>query len=235
MKKITIVISFFLVMVCGVNSLIAAMSSGNYQIWQDAISVGGGEDQVSSNYSLDDTLGEFAVGRSSSTNYGVKIGFRESSFFSGAQVLSLSISPSSLEFGNLTTDSTGSGSVSLVVDTNSFSGVSVTYSGSTLTCSSCGGTNTISAIGSSSTASASGSSQFGFNAIYSSGASPVASATSNYSSSGQYAFSSGSEIISSSGSINETTFNLNFIANISGDESAGIYTTTIVYTATASF
>jgi hypothetical protein len=235
MKKITIVISFFLVMTCGLNYLSAAMNSGNYQIWQDAISVGGGEDQASSNYNLDDTLGEFAVGRSSSTNYGLKSGFREVQFFEGEQVLSLSVSPSSLEFGNLATDSTGSGSISLTVDTNSPSGVSVTYSGNTLTCASCSGTNTISAIGSSSASSSQGSSQFGFNAIYSSGSAPVASATSNYSTSGQYAFSSGSEIISSSGAINSTVFTLNFIANISGDETSGTYSTTIVYTATASF
>src|SRR3989338_11013380 len=104
------------------NFLSAAMSSANYQIWQDAISVGGGEDQSSGNYTLKDTLGELAIDRSSSTNYGLKPGFREVQFFSGQETLSFSISPSSLEFGKLDKFSTAAGSVALTVNTNSYTG-----------------------------------------------------------------------------------------------------------------
>lgn len=222
-------------MALNISYLSAAMNSDNYQIWQDALSVGGGDDQVSSNYSLRDTLGEFAVGNSSSTNYGAKIGFREIELLSDVQTLSLSLGATSLDLGELANDSAATGAISLAVETNSSTGVSVTYSGSTLTCSGCSGTNTISGVGSSSVSSIAGSSQFGFNAIYSSGSSPIATATSNYDSASQFAFSTGDEIISSVGSINETTFSLNFIANISGGEVAGTYTTAIVYTATASF
>lgn len=218
------------------NFLLAAMNSANYQIWQDAISVGGGEDQASGNYILKDTLGELAIDRSSSTNYGLKPGFREVQFFSGLEVLSFSINPSSLEFGKLDKASTAAGSVTLNINTNSYSGVSVTYGGATLACGLCAsGITTISAIGSGATASNVGTSQFGFNVIYSAGANPVASSLSPYNNSGAYAFNSGDQIISSSGPINETTFNVNFIANIEGNEKGGNYSTTLTYTATANF
>jgi len=218
------------------NFLSAAMSSANYQIWQDAISVGGGEDQSSGNYTLKDTLGELAIDRSSSTNYGLKPGFREVQFFSGQETLSFSISPSSLEFGKLDKFSTAAGSVALTVNTNSYTGVSVTFGGNTLTCGACtSGITEVSAIGSGATASNVGTSQFGFNVIYSAGTSPVASAVSPYNGAGAYAFNGGDQIISSSSQINETTFSVNFIANISGTEKGGNYSTTITYTATANF
>jgi len=235
MKNIIVICCCLSFVLGGAHAILASMNSSNYQIWQDAISVGGGDDQTSDTYTLGDTLGEAGIGIISSSNYSAGVGFREVDFFDGAQVLSLSASSGSVDFGALSTDSTKTGSVLLTVDTNSGTGVSVTYSGSTLTCSSCSGTNTITAAGSSAVASSIGTSQFGFNAIYSSGSSPSASSISPYNVSGQYAFSSGSEIISSSGAINPTTFSINFIANISGNESAGTYTTTIVYTATASF
>lgn len=213
----------------------AAMTSSNYQIWQDALSVGGGEDQASSNYSLKDTLGELGLGDSSSTNNGLKPGFRSAEFYSGQALLSFSVTPSSMEFGSLDKRSTAVGTLVLSVTTNSYSGVSVTYGGNTLTCSTCSGTNTISAIGTGGASSAVGTSQFGFNAIFTSGTSPTASAVSPYNNSGLYAFNSGDEIISASAPINETTFNLNFITNISGQEKDGTYTTTLTYTATANF
>lgn len=217
------------------NLLLAAMTSNNYQIWQDALSVGGGEDQASSNYSLKDTLGELGLGDSSSTNNGLKPGFRSAEFYSGQAVLSFSVTPSSMEFGALDKFSTAVGTLVLSVTTNSYTGVSVTYGGNTLTCSACSGINTISAIGAGGASSNVGTSQFGFNAILTSGTSPTASVVSPYNTAGQYAFNSGDEIISSSAPINETTFNLNFITNISGQEKDGTYTTNITYTATANF
>ncbi len=234
-KLINLLTCFLVAIFVFPNLLLAAMSSTNYQIWQDAISVGGGEDQISSNYSLKDTLGELGLGDSSSTNNGLKPGFRSAEFYSGVSVLTFSVSPSSLEFGNLDKFGTAAGALILSVETNSYTGVSVTYGGNTLTCSACTGINTISAIGAGGSPSSIGSSQFGFNAIYSSGTSPVASSVSPYNSAGVYAFNSGDQIISSSSQINPTTFNINFITNISGNEKNGTYTTTITYTATANF
>ena len=105
----------------------------------------------------------------------------------------------------------------------------------TLTCSACTGINTVTAIGGSAASSNAGSSQFGFNAIYDSGTSPIASSVAPYNAAGQYAFNSGDEIINSSRPINQTVFNVNFIANIKGNEKGGNYNTTITYTATANF
>jgi hypothetical protein len=211
------------------------MSSGSgYQIWADAISVGGGDDQSSDNYNIDDTLGEFALGRASSTNYGLRPGFREiNEFSSTATTITFSMGASSLDLGKLSTGSTSSGSVSMTIESNSSTGISITYSGSTLTCSACSGNKTVNGIGGVASGSSAGSSQFGFNVIYNSGTAPVATATSVYSTAGSYAFSSGNEVVSSTGSINETTFNTNFIANIDGSEKNGIYATTITYTAVA--
>ena len=179
MIKIISLLSFLMLIFSQPNLLSAAMTSNNYQIWQDAISVGGGEDQSSANYGLQDTLGELAVDPSSSTNNALKPGFRSNQFFSGQQTLTFSVSPATLEFGKLDKSSTAMGSVVLSVETNSYTGVSVTYGGNTLTCGACtSNPKEVSAIGSGASAANAGSSQFGFNAIYSSGSSPVASALS---------------------------------------------------------
>lgn len=235
MKRIIIITCFGLLLVIGAQFTLAAMTSNNYQIWADVISTGGGEDAVSTNYNLQDTLGEQAIGRASSTNYTTRIGFREMDYFRGDEVLTLTVDSASLALGALSTTQTKSAAHTLTVDTNSYSGVSVTYSGSTLACSGCSGTNTITAIGATAAAAAVGASQFGFNAIYSSGASPSASSVSPYNDNSKYAFNSGDQIISSTGQINATVFNLTYIANISGSETAGTYLTTVTYTATANF
>ncbi len=220
----------------GVNFLFAAMQSTNYQIWADTFSQGGGENQASDNYNLKDTLGEAIVGISSSTADTIRAGYREIQYFAGREVLTLTVSSSSLELGTLSQALAKTVSHTLAVETNSEGGLSVVFAGSTLTCSACSGANTITGIGASADTSKIGTSQFGFNVIYSTSvATPRANEVSPYSSTGQYAFHSGDQIISSSRSINATTFNVNYIANIKGTEPDGVYTTTITFTATANF
>ena len=213
------------------NFLWAAMSSSNYQIWSDVFSEGGGEDTTSANYRMQDTIGEGIVGNSSSTNYGMKAGFRQADYFEGMEVLTLSVGAATLELGTLSSSAASTASHTLTVDTNSHYGASVTYSGTTLT----SGVNTIAGMGATALASSPGSSQFGFNAIYVSGASPAAAATAQYNNAAKYAFSSGDQIISSTAGINSTVFNINYIANITSGQTAGTYTTTITFTATANF
>lgn len=214
----------------------AAMNSSNYQIWGDNLSTGGDDGSDSANYSLQDTVEQGISGsQASSTNYGDTSSFRSNPYFEGQEVLTLSVGSGSVNLGELSSSAAKTGSHTLTVDSNSFYGLSVTVAGSTLTCSACGGTNTVTAIGGAAVASTPGSSQFGLNVIYSSGSSPRASASSPYSTSGQYAFQSGNEVISATGNINSTVFNVNYLANISGSETAGTYTTTITYTATANF
>jgi len=236
-KKIIYILFPLAVFLIVVNFLSAAMQSTNYQIWADTFSQGGGENQASDNYNLKDTLGEAIVGTSSSTADTIRAGYREIKYFTGREVLTLTVSASSLDFGTLSQAQAKTVSHTLAVDTNSENGLSVVFTGSTLTCSACAGANTIAGIGAGANTSKIGTSQFGFNVIYSAStaATPRANEVSPYSSTGQYAFHSGDQIISSSRSINATTFNVNYIANIKGTEPDGAYATTITFTATANF
>lgn len=219
----------------GSGAVLAAMNSSNYQIWADVVSVGGGEDGISASYYLYDTLGEGIIGRSSSTNYSSRAGFREMIKDASVNVLTLTLGSSALDLGNLSTGATGSGSHTVSVETNSPTGLSVTFSGTTLTCGACSGTNTITAIGAVAAVSSAGSSQFGFNVIYDSGDS-TAVAQSPYAAAGLYAFNSGDEVISAGSAMSSgAIFDANYIANISGSETAGSYSSAITYTATANF
>lgn len=231
-KRLIIMLMVFNLMLFGGTACYGAMTSGGgYQIWADVFSTGGG-DASSTNFQLNDTTGEAAVGRSSSTNYTVRAGFRELDYFSGNETLSLSLGSATLALGTLSTSAITTGSHTLTIDSNSHYGVSVTFSGATLT----SGLNTIAGIGPVAAVSAPGTNQFGFNVIFSSatGSTP-ASSVSPYSTAGQYAFDSGDQIISSTADINQTVFNLNYMANISSAAVAGTYATTITYTATANF
>lgn len=216
--------------------LMAAMDSTNYQIWSDTFSVGGGEDQTSTNYSLQDTLDQgISSGIATSTNNTMFVGYRSIAYFSGREVLTLSLDTGGLDFGKLDKASAKTVSHTMTVETNSPRGLRVTYTGDTLTCTTCSGT--IDPIGATAAESQTATSQFGFNVLYStsSPATPHAVATTNYGQSSSYAFSSGDEVVTSSSAINPTTFIVNYIANISGSEAPGTYSTTIIYTATANF
>ena len=69
----------------GVSSLVvkaeyvsgAQASSTNYSIHSSSINAGGTDFSTSSSYSLHDTVGEMATGRSSSTNYQIRAGYRQ--------------------------------------------------------------------------------------------------------------------------------------------------------------
>ncbi|MFA5029947.1 MAG: hypothetical protein WC518_04435 [Patescibacteria group bacterium] len=233
-KKFILLMAAVGVLFFGVNFSGAAMSSDNYQIWADVISVGGIEKASSTNYRMHTTLGEGASGRFSSSGDSGRAGFREMQKFH----LTLSLGASALALGELKTTETKSASHTLTVESNSDTGISVTFSGSTLACASCSGTNSVSGIGGTAASSAIGTSQFGFNSIIDlsqSASTPLAGAVSPYNTSGQYAFSSGSQVISATTAVNRSVFNINYIANINGNETGGSYNTTITYTATANF
>ncbi len=235
MKNIFCLILTVVFLLSGGQFISAAMDSSNYQIWADVISVGGGENGSSAGYNLYDTLGEGIIGQSSSTNYSSRAGFREMVKDASANVLTLTVGSNSLSLGNLSSAATGSSSHTMTVETNSATGLSVAFSGSTLTCGACGGTNTVTAIGPAAVASTAGTSQFGFNVIYDSG-DLTASAQAPYNGAATYAFNSGDEIISAAAAMSgDTIFDVTYIANISGAETAGSYSTAITYTATANF
>ncbi len=156
-----------------------------------------------------------------------------------AATLTFSLGANSLNLGTLSSGAVSSGSHTLTVGTNAANGVVITYSGSTLT----SGANTITAM-STVAASSAGTEQFGINAkdnvtpnvgLECSGTTPIAAAATGYNTVDNFKFVSGETIVSSSGSINDTTCTISYIANISAPTEAGTYTSTLTYIATGTF
>ncbi len=158
------------------------------------------------------------------------------------QSITFSISDSTIGFGTLlstgpryaTGDTLGGGAEveanNIVVGTNAANGYSLTVNGTTLTY----GANTVTAIGASNTASALGTEQFGVRATATGGTGAV---TSPYAASG-FALNTASfpsQIASATGATNSTTYSMRYIANISANTEAGIYGSTLTYTATPNF
>jgi hypothetical protein len=76
-----------------------AMTSTNYEINWDSINIGGTDTSTSTNYLLRDTIGEYATGVSTSTNYEISAGYRAG----GTASPSLSFEVGTLEDGAETT------------------------------------------------------------------------------------------------------------------------------------
>ena len=158
-----------------------------------------------------------------------------------AESLTFTISANSIAFGTLTTANgrwadTSSGSASeatahtIVVGTNGTSGYTLTVTGTTLT----SGGNTVAAIGASAVASSPGSEQYGIKASASGGIGAVSApyATADYALD-TAAFPD--QLGSASGASADTTYTLTYLANIASNTEAGSYTSTLTYTATATF
>lgn len=211
----------------GVLTTQAAMNSTNYSIWADVIGGGGGYD-TSANYKLWDTLAEGIIDTASSTTYGVKQGFQ---LMVRDPSVTLSLSSRSLNFGKLSSATPQRTGHTMTVSTNASGGYIVVVSGDTLTSSS----DSISAIVGTAVASQAGIEQFGFNVINPSGTAPLGTTVSNYGTDGLYAFSRGDTVAQSSGPVNETTYHINYIANVSASTASGGYSATLTFTATGNF
>ncbi|MDD5438369.1 MAG: hypothetical protein PHC70_04450 [Patescibacteria group bacterium] len=72
------------------SSVQAAMTSTNFEVRSDSINSGGNDNSTSTNYRLRDTIGEQATGLSTSTNYTLSAGYRQSDDYQ--PTLSLSVS-----------------------------------------------------------------------------------------------------------------------------------------------
>ena len=156
-----------------------------------------------------------------------------------AQTISFSLGASTLSLGALSSSAVRSGSHTISLATNAASGMVVSYSGPTLT----SGSNTIAAM-SVAAASSPGSQQFGINAVANttpaigaacSGTAPIAAAATGYATTNNFKFVSGQTVVSSTGPINATACTISYIANISPSTAAGSYSSTLTYTATATF
>ncbi len=106
----------------------------NYQIPSDVVSGGGGDGAKSTNYVLDDTIGEPNIGFGRSDNYDINAGYRQTT---GDAFLSLSCG-GSVALGTITFtgQSTGSGSCTVITDAEAGYGLTwrvATGSGGTAT------------------------------------------------------------------------------------------------------
>lgn len=114
-KKIFVLLLVAGLFLFGENSL-GAMSSTNYYIYADAISVGGIL-STGGEYSLQDTIGESIIGTSTGSSYEIKGGYQ---FMERDSEISLSISSASLSLGTLVS-STAFSSASTTVSVDAFS------------------------------------------------------------------------------------------------------------------
>ncbi len=224
----------------GFSAVYARLESDNYVIWADVLGSGGAESGDSSNYSIQDTIGEAIAWSPTNTSdlYGIKAGFREMYL---DQYLTFTSSTSSIDFGTLSTTEAKSASHTLTADTNATKGLTITVGGSTLT----SGANTITAFGATAAPSSPGTEQFGINLKLNTspavGAEPSPNSGQYLAPAGQYAtansfaFQSGDTIASAGSDVNSTTLTVSYVANIAGSTEGGSYATTLTYSATANF
>lgn len=159
-----------------------------------------------------------------------------------AQALTFTLSTTSISFGNLSAvsarfaSSTAAGSATegeahnIVVGTNALNGYTVTASGTTLTY----GSSTINAIGGTNTPSATGTEQFGLRAVAAGG---IGTVSAPYAAAG-FAFATStfpSALATATGASANTTYSMRYLANISANTEAGVYTGAVRYIATANF
>lgn len=159
-----------------------------------------------------------------------------------SQALTFTLSTTTISFGTLNSaaarfaSSTAAGGAAeveahnIVVGTNALNGYTVTASGTTLTY----GSSTINAIGSSNTVSAVGTEQFGLRASATGG---IGAVSAPYAAAG-FAFATSTfpnALATATGASANTTFSLRYLANISANTEAGVYTGAVRYIATANF
>jgi hypothetical protein len=143
-----------------------------------------------------------------------------------------------IDFGEFSSSSTSVGASKLAVATNAGSGFVVYVTGSPPT----SGNNVIPGM-SNRSPSQIGVSQFGLNLRDNSnpdiGADPVGSGTgviaTDYAVPNEYKFSSGQAIVSSNTTTADKKFTVSYIVNVNSDQRPGVYNTTLLYIALATF
>jgi hypothetical protein len=143
-----------------------------------------------------------------------------------------------IDFGALSSKKASSGTSQLLVATNAVDGYNVTYGGTTLT----SGNNIINALAASDV-SRPGIGQFGFNlranASPAIGQDPVGPGLSspqpNYDQSNTFLFSPGDIILQFPQPDDVRKYTASYIANVSNNQAAGIYVSTITYVCLANF
>lgn len=102
---------------------LALMNSESYVNWFDSLNFGGEETSSSTNYQLQDTLGEIGTGLISGSLYGAAIGFRQ---VESDPKFTFTISKNSINFGALTVGTVFQDSYTITTTTNALNGYQTT-------------------------------------------------------------------------------------------------------------
>lgn len=128
LKKVFINIKILLVSIslilASVSGVYAEMSSTNYKIQTDSINFGGSDYGASTNYKIQETLGEEAPGISQSANYQTRAGYRQ--MLVAEPLFSFTLSANTCVLGTLSTGSVSSCNYDITTTTNAASGYTTT-------------------------------------------------------------------------------------------------------------
>jgi hypothetical protein len=149
---------------------------------------------------------------------------------------------SSVALGTITPSTSGTGTSQIGVTTNAGTGYVITYNGTLPT----SGANTIASIGASATSPTQGTSQFGMNMVANTvpssfGSNPAGAGSANpvaaLNTTNQYSFTAGSatNAVSQGSADGFRQFTVSYLANVSGTQAPGTYTTVLTYVCTATF
>jgi hypothetical protein len=224
----------------------AQSSSANYQVNEVFMGAGGDLNECSANYCAKDSVGETAVGDTTSPNYQAHAGFNTDR----TPYLQFLVNGTNTNIGALSTGSTTTTTATFSVKNYLSSGYSVV----TVSSPPKNNSYTMNAL-STPTASSAGTEQFGMNLVANNscsgagmpsvlGASPAqvpsnafsfGAAASGYNTACQFKYVPGDTIASSSSSSGETDYTISYIYNIGVLTPGGTYNFNDVLVATATF
>ncbi len=226
-KKIYKII-LLLVLLFFASRALAKMSSSGYEIWLDTLDAGGGATNAT-NYQIDSNLGDFNASGSQSTTFKQKIAF---SGIEEEPTVGFNVESVTLDFGELSPNSTGYSSHRFSAFTNAKEGYTIKVYGQSLHSDE----YTITAIGGTAASSEPGTEQFGINLVSNSvprlGEDPVGGigqAAANYNQANKFAYNEGDTIAYSVSYSYQTDFTVTAIVNIADDTPAGSYATILTY------
>lgn len=218
----------------------AQSQSTNYQVNEVFFGSGGALNNCSASYCAKESIGETAVGKSSSANYKTQAGFNTNR----VPYLQFIVNGVNTNVGVLSTGGTTTTTATFSVKNYLSSGYSVV----TVSNPPINNSYTMHAL-STPTASSIGTEQFGMNLVANTspitfGANPsqnpssafsFGAASSGYNTANQYEYVPGSTIAYSNSSSGETDYTISYIYNISNLTPGGTYTLNDVLVATATF
>lgn len=197
------------------SAALAARSSATYTIYEDFIGAGGlveESDPSTPTYKLGESIGDTGIGDSSSTSYSTSGGYTTTP----DPALTFTVNTSSINFGNLNSTMTATGTATFSVINYTTSGYIVTIDGATLT----SGGNDINALATP-TASAAGTEQFGINLkdnatpnIGAEASGGNGAAATNYNAADLYKYVAGDTLANATRNSGQTNFTLSYIVNI---------------------